>query len=155
MKSSLRKTRYRSPLYYALFYASSSKRKKWDTFCFSCFFHWSSFSVHSVFNLSLNACIHLWWLYSRTWHFYCIDTRFVFFTFNVCYVNTSPCHSGQRNNILHNILHIPLQTILTLLVILFAPDYVINEPFLSLICTDQLKYVRDELIWHGRRKEMH
>ena len=63
--------------------------------------------------------------------------------------------SGQRKNLLHNILHIPLQTILTLLVILFAPDYVIHEPFLSLICTDQLKYVRDELIWHGRRKEMH
>ena len=59
------------------------------------------------------------------------------------------------SNLLHNILRIQLQTILALLVILFAPDYVIIEPFLSLICTDQLKYVRDELIWHGRRKEMH
>ena len=64
-------------------------------------------------------------------------------------------NDALEKNLLHNILHIPLQIFLTLHVILFAPDYVINEPFLSLICTDQLKYVRDELIWHGRRKEMH
>ena len=108
------------------------------------------FTLYSICPLTLvsiyDDCIHEHGI------FHCIDTKFVFLpSMSV----TSACHSGQRKNLLHNILHIPLQTILTLHVILFAPDYVIKEPFLSLICTDQLKYVRDELIWHGRRKEMH
>ena len=112
------------------------------------------FTLYSICPLTLvsiyDDCIHEHDI------FYCIDATFVCFTFNVCYVNRQNFQwRSLEKNLLHNILHIPLQIILTQHVILFAPDYVINEPFLSLICTDQLKYVRDELIWHGRRKEMH
>ena len=110
------------------------------------------FTLYSICPLTLvsiyDDCIHEYGI------FYCIDTTFVFFTFNVCYVNRQDFQWRSTSYITTSyIFH--CKQFWHYMQCYFPPDYVINEPFLSLICTDQLKYVRDELIWHGRRKEMH